>query len=355
MGKYLIVVVSWSRGKHSLTLSIHTHTHNQSTSVSNMSSFRETIAVKHARETLAVIQHLLRPGDNVIEIGSQLNELTIAMRDIVVVNGGAGDGAAGDGDGGGTLTAFDFDKKMAKRDGLESFRRVNQLEGVNFHILTGTKGRFKNGNEKQPFQVASTVLSCLLLQGEEHEERTKKYRVVVLDLSNLYGNELFLDFVVAIDIFKCIFSALGMEYLIVKSCFMRSAARKYLNAAQLLDQSCNMIGTKCHILWNQFTSELHDSILNNRVGYSGECVSENVVFVSTIKLFILVKSYIYIHCFMVYSFFYFFWNNTDPGPVVLGTRGVNEYRKASLLCVQSGDRVLEIGCHCGKTTKLLGK
>ena len=94
---------------------------------------------------------------------------------------------------------------------------------------------------------------------------------------------------------------------------MRSAARKYLNAAQLLDKSCTMIGTKCNILWNQFTAELTDSMTNNRVGYS------------------------------------------DPGPVVLGTRGVNEYRRASLLCVQAGDRVLEIGCHCGKTTKLLGK
>ena len=183
---------------------------------------------------------------------------------------------------------------------------------MDFHLLTGKRGRFANGASKSPFQVATFVLQTLLNSNDTTTTSSKKYyRLVIVDLSNMFGNDLYLDFVVAIDVFKSIFSAFNMEYMIVKSNFMRSIARKYINTAQLIDSSCHIDGTKCNVYYSQFVQETEDSIRTNNVGY------------------------------------------VDSGPVVLGSRGVSEYRKATLLCVKPGDSVLEIGCHCGKTTKLI--
>jgi len=40
------------------------------------------------------------------------------------------------------------------------------------------------------------------------------------------------------------------------------------------------------------------------------------------------------------------------GTVVLGAEGVDEYRRAAVLCLRPGDSVIEIGCHTGTTTRL---
>jgi protein-L-isoaspartate O-methyltransferase len=256
-----------------------------------MTTYRQTIAVNSNNETLHVLNQLLLPGDNVIEIGTNLGVVTTTARDLIKP---------------GKIVGFDFDRKFTKRDELKHFRRTNELEGVEFHKLTETHGRFRNGTAKSPFSVATLVLQTLLKQ-----PTNLRYRVIILDLSNIYGNDLYADFVVAMDIFRSIFSAFHMEYMIVKSHFMKTIARKYMNTAQLIDRTCQTKGTKCNIYFKQYQDELANSILTNNVGY------------------------------------------IDCGPIVLGARGVHEYRKASLLCVEPGDSVLEIGCHCGKTTKLL--
>ncbi len=264
------------------------------------SQYRQTIAVKSNQEMLRLLPNLLRSGDNVVEIGSLLGDITQTIKDCVNKDG--------------TVTAFDFHRKKSTRDGA---RATDTMEGVDFHLLTGEKHRFANGAQKSPFAVASYILQILLSKAQSisnkdgNNNTLPQYNVVILDLSNMYGNEIFLDFVAAIDIYKSIFNALGMQYLIVKSNFMRAAARKYFNAAQLIDKSRQVPNTRCNIMYNQFLLELQDAIRGQNVGY------------------------------------------LDAGPVVLGGRGVNEYRKASLLCIQPGDRVLEIGAHCGKTTKLV--
>jgi transposase-like protein len=45
--------------------------------------YRQTIAVNSTQETLRVIQSIAQPGDNVIEIGTQLGIVTTTVRDIV--------------------------------------------------------------------------------------------------------------------------------------------------------------------------------------------------------------------------------------------------------------------------------
>ena len=43
----------------------------------------------------------------------------------------------------------------------------------------------------------------------------------------------------------------------------------------------------------------------------------------------------------------------EAQPVIVGARGVREYRACIGTVVRPGDRVLELGCHFGTTTALL--
>jgi SAM-dependent methyltransferase len=45
----------------------------------------------------------------------------------------------------------------------------------------------------------------------------------------------------------------------------------------------------------------------------------------------------------------------EAQPVIVGARGVREYRSCIGTVVRSGDRVLELGCHFGTTTAMLAE
>ena len=45
----------------------------------------------------------------------------------------------------------------------------------------------------------------------------------------------------------------------------------------------------------------------------------------------------------------------EAQPVIVGARGVREYRNCIETVVRSGDRILELGCHFGTTTAMLAE
>ena len=131
-------------------------------------------------------------------------------------------------------------------------------------------------------------------------------KAIVIDTMCLSGLDLFLDFVQLVQLVESMLGPMtNAQYIIIKSKVLRNCSRRYFGATALCQKDASPS------LLARFREELR---LASQAKVTG-------------------------------------WK--DPGPLVLGTKRVHEYRQAAVLCVQPGDDVLEIGCHCGKTTALL--
>ena len=295
-----------------------------------------TVCCRSAAEVERVARRILKPPDRVIEIGSQLNEATALLRDLV--------GAPANG---GQIFAFDVRRKLvsAARGGARTskYRSTTEMAGVTFTELTGNSA----------FEICTSVLATLGASagggaadgGQADGAGSGGGTVIVLDASNLVGNDLLLDFVTLIQLMRAwLGPALGVQFLVIKSKALHVASRRFLAASRLAT------GAKAPRRQKQAAAAAKQ---NSGDGGSGEATaaaaeppapppSKPNRFLAHFhdELAQAAAPTNKVGC-------------ADAGPVVVGARGVHEYRAAARLCILPGDRVLEIGCHCGRTTELV--
>jgi protein-L-isoaspartate O-methyltransferase len=251
------------------------------------------IACVSSAEVRHLAPYLLARGDRVVEIGSSLGAVTAALRDLV---------GAGGGGGGGAVLAFDKARKMARGGRhADAFRNTSEMPGVEFSELAGSC---------TAADICASVLQHLVApaSSSSFSGGVQAVKAIFLDTSSLSGLDLFLDFVQLVRLIAALLGPVtGARYIVVKSKVLRQCSRRYFGATRLCQKGA------APALLGRFRRELAlaSSERHMKAGWR------------------------------------------DPGPIVLGTRRVHEYRQAAVLCVRPGDDVLEIGCHCGKTTALL--
>jgi len=133
-------------------------------------------------------------------------------------------------------------------------------------------------------------------RGSNHEPS-----IVCIDFTNIHGNDIFIDSVVLIRLLRSVFGS-TLSKIIIKSRILSNHSRSY--------QSCESFVPKAK------------QQLEEEQGSSSVAITR-------------VK-------------------NTEEVQVICAV-GVSDYRSTIPYVVQKGDRVLEIGCHFGKTTDLLAK
>ena len=251
-------------------------------------------------EVRKLAPYLLAPGDKVLEIGASLGATTALLRDLV---------RSLSPEGGGAVLAFDKPRKITKSK-INAFRKTSEMPGVRFAELAGssTAADICTTVLKQLFAYASQppISPTTTANLSFGDGGVTAIKAIFLDTSALSGLDLFLDYVQLVHLIAAMLGPVtSARYIVVKSKVLRQCSRRYFGATSLCQKGA------APALLDRFRRELAHATLERSTGCR------------------------------------------DPGPVVVGSKRVHEYRQAAMLCVRPGDDVLEIGCHCGKTTALL--
>lgn len=218
----------------------------------------EWITCSSTKELVRAVNHLVRPGDIVAELGSQLQDVSYAISERAKY-----------------AVLVDFERKA-----LNDNSSKGRAERRNANVQT-----FEERNAScRGIESLSDWRKTLFFHNFDDRPR---YDVLVLDVSAIVGNDLPWTFISIIREFQSLNEAFGgsCRTVLIKSTTLDRLASRLIDGKTLIER-----GTR-----------------------------------------------------------------TMPTSMIVGTVGVTQYRQTLKQAVQSGDAVLEVGCHLGTSTVIVNE
>jgi len=276
------------------------------------------VACASTKEMTRAVNKYVQEGDAVAEIGSQLRETSLAIQSNV-----------GADDKGGYALFVDVKRKFPTKDTLVKDGQQDKAKGGRTNAMRRENDALlfcSNDNnsfvEIPTFEEWRRVLFWNDATNEEERRRPTTYDALVVDVPIVAGNDLDLTCVSLITDFLALNDHTTTEkkcrVVIIKSKSMQNLAKRLIHSQRLFDFGVDSLPTLPKFALQGDTTSIHtnpskandDTDFNNNV----------------------------IHA---------------PSPAIIGTLGVEEYRRTIPYVIKKGCNVLEVGCHHGTTAAIL--